>query len=165
VSVAFTDPFGLKPDSTFVNCRPVGGEGSSGTLGHCAVRVKDAKLKVDATIEMAPDAQGLLDQVHVAGPADRRTLAYTGPWAPVAIPNGMTEQQFDQRVLASAVAVSRDIQGLPYLPFGQVNSNRFVYDVITGAGGIVPGAPSAGFTWVPGICGGSGVARGSHCSP
>jgi hypothetical protein len=142
----------------------VGGEGGEGTLGHCAVRVKNAELNADVTIEMAPDARGSV-QVYTAGPNDARTSAYTNAWSPIAIPEGMTEAEFDQRVLSSAVAVTRDIKGSPYLPHGQYNSNHFVYDVITAAGGKVPAAASGRFLLAPGICGGSGLSRGRNCSP
>jgi hypothetical protein len=76
----------------------------------------------------------------------------------------MSVNEFDRRVISASVAIARDLKGSPYWPGGEANSNHFVFDVITTAGGKVPGAASKGFTFVPGICGGSGLARGSKCS-
>jgi len=55
--------------------------------------------------------------------------------------------------------------GLLYSPYGEVNSNRFVYNVISGSGILMPSSvvPAHGFT--PGICGGSGLSTGSNCFP
>lgn len=52
--ISLSDPFGLAPSDVFVNCRPVGGSGSTGTVAHCAVRVIDPRRKIDQTIELIP---------------------------------------------------------------------------------------------------------------
>jgi uncharacterized protein RhaS with RHS repeats len=161
--VGFSDPFGLTADTGYVGCRPLGGTGDEGIAGHCAVRVVNAELNVDATIEMSPDSHFKVE-VHVGqGPASARTAAYTS-WSAIAIPAGMTERQFDERLLSSAMAVTRDTKGSPYLPHGQFNSNHFVYDIVKSAGSRPPMKASAGFWLAPGLCGGSGLLRGSDCA-
>lgn len=152
----------MKADTPYVSCRAVGGTASEGTLGHCGIRVRDSRTGVDATIQEIPDSHGKV-QISVTGPTDPKTKAFTGSWVPVATPTGMTTQQFDAAVIKSAVVETRDVQGSVYEPEGQFNSNQFVFNVITQAGGHVPAAASAGFTFAPGICGGSGLSRGAGC--
>lgn len=146
-----------------MNCRNVGGSGSSGTVGHCGIRVADSQTGVDMTMQEIPDDNDRV-QIHVTGPDDPKTKAFTGPWVPVTPPSGMTTQQFDQAVVKAAIVETRDITGSLYLPHGEFNSNAFVFNVITKAGGKVPAAAAKGFTFVPGICGGRGLSRGNQCS-
>lgn len=160
----YSDPFGLKPDDVFVNCRPVGGEGDSGVAGHCAVRVVDEKQGLDVTIELIPNREGK-DAFSWAPKSSDKVSAYTGDWTQVDVPEGMTSEQFDNAVLRAAFIEMNARKGSLYLPFGQVNSNNFVFEVISRAGGRVPRSASSGFLFVPGICGGSGFSRGQSCTP
>lgn len=161
---SYTDPFGLMADTTYVNCRPVGGEGDSGNFGHCAVRVSNAKIGVDAVFEEGVDEQGRV-RVHSSDPTGPGGQAYTGPWTPVQVPEGMSVTDFDKSVLRQIYIETRAISGAQYLPTGAVNSNNFVYTTITQAGGRVPQAASSGFRLAPGICGGSLLGKGSDCAP
>jgi RHS repeat-associated protein len=158
--VMFTDPFG---DSTFVNCVPARSKGDKGVFGHCALRVVDKKLGIDLTIQMKP--YGLLQKdFGGTGPSDGETTKFTGPWAAVNVPAGMTVGGFDARVLTQALKEANKEAGHTYDPLGGGNSNRYVYTVVTNAGGKVPIAPTRGFYKVPGLCGGGGLDTGTDCS-
>ena len=145
-----------------MNCRPVGGEGDEGTAGHCAIRVTTDSL--DQTCELIPDGS-LSVQFSCSGADDEKTKKYTGAWVQVKPPKGVSSQEFDKKVLQSMVVIAQDLKNSPYLPTGTWNSNHWVYSVITRAGGQVPSGVGAGFTLVPGICGGGGLTRGSNCAP
>ena len=77
----------------------------------------------------------------------------------------MSEAQFDAAVLQSARAQTARQNGRHYFLTGSHNSNRFVFDIITGAGGMVPflAARMNGAGLAPGLCGGIGLATGSWC--
>jgi len=158
--VMFTDPFGLDP---YVNCRPVGGKGGSGVVAHCAIRVKDDARKLDVTIELIP--KGSKKEIYWTGPNSSNTQAYdASKWAKVATPDGMSSQEFDDAVLKAAGVETVKQRGTPYSFGGSSNSNNFVHEVITGAGGTVPATATAGFLLgAPGLCGGSGLSTGSEC--
>ena len=160
----FSDPFGLIP---YVNCRPVT---DNPRYGHCAVRVVDARRNLDVTIEMIPGSPDISapfgrKDVYRSGPDHARTKAYDPEgWVQVATPEGMTDQEFDTAVLHAAVEVAGEERGQPYMFTGEQNSNRFVYSVITRAGGKVPGAPTRKFPkGAPGACGGKGMETGTDC--
>lgn len=160
--INYSDPFGLE---AFVGCRPVGGENDEdggGAAGHCAVRVVNEELGIDITVELAPE--GRRKRIYTASGDEDRTEAYGGLWSEVLVPEGMTVNEFDRAVLKSALEVSGRVGGTKYGFGGAKNSNRFIYDIITGAGGLVPQSASAGFKIAPGICGGTGMKRGSNCS-
>jgi len=162
--VNFADPFGLEP--VYVSCRPVGGEngedGASGDVGHCAVRVVIEGENIDVGFELTPD--GLANAVHAFKPGDERFEAYGGEWVQVGVPEGMTSDEFDRAVLGSAIKESTIGKGMPYFFSGNLNSNRFVHEIVTRAGGQVPSAAAAGFKLAPGICGGNFIRRGRGCS-
>jgi len=152
-----------------VNCRPVGGEGNEGAAGHCAVRVADSQRQIDQTIELIPTSviRGT-NAVHwSSGSGNARTAKYNaGTWAKVAVPAGMSSVQFDNALLGSALRQTGLNVLQPYGAGGAHNSNHFVYATVTGADGVVPGAPSQGFTLgAPGLCGGGGLSTGDQCSP
>ena len=66
----------------------------------------------------------------------------------------MSDEEFDNAVLKSAYEVTARERGTPYHFSGNSNSNNFVYQIITGAGGHVPGGVGGGFTFgAPGING------------
>lgn len=78
-----------------------------------------------------------------------------GMWVKVEVPFGMSERQFDRAVLRAADYVSQQVEGKRYRFTGGSNSNRFVYDIITRAGGYVPGTLKLRFPLgAPGLCGG-----------
>jgi hypothetical protein len=71
----------------------------------------------------------------------------------------MTNEQLDVAVRRQLNTRGRALAGKEYSSHGAKNSNRFVYDVVTRAGGKMPRGP--------GICGGdpdSRLAAGNGCS-
>jgi RHS repeat-associated protein len=160
--VNFTDPFGLE---TYVNCRQVGGTGSRGIVGHCAIRVIDKERGIDKTIELIPDKKRK-NRVHFREADDDAVKAYDPDnWVQVAAPEGTSSQAFDDAVLGAARSEKDAREGKTYWPWGHTNSNNFVYSVITQAGGVVPRAPASGFLFkAPGLCGGRWFATGDRCS-
>ncbi len=163
--VTYSDPFGLMAMDTYVNCRPVGGKGDEGAVAHCAVRVVDEDRKIDQTIELLNEDG--TKEIYWSLPGDEKAKKYSSDgWSRVAVPKGMSSREFDDAVLNSALQQTRTQRGQPYLPFGYTNSNRFVSNVITGAGGSVPSRPLAGFfplIGAPGLCGGFTVLTGPNC--
>src|SRR6266516_394501 len=163
--VNFSDPFG---DSTFVNCRPFT-RGTSGEkhFAHCAVRVRIGTF--DRVYQIQPDKKsGTGVSIAGSGPTEELTTAFKQPWIPVAVPGGMSVSQFDQRVLDAVY--NYDVTGRGYqhyTPFGEGNSNHFVYESITRAGGMVPIAVTrnVGQLVAPGICGGLLFREGNSCAP
>ena len=152
-------------DTTSVNCRPVGGSGGSGVVGHCALRVFDPERGLDVVIE-------LLDVAHRreiywrSDLADAQRATYlAASWITVPVPAGMTQQQFDDAILRSALRETVDMRGDIYTPGGRRNSNRFVYESVTGAGGSIPDVAWRSFFFgAPGLCGGGFSATGRNCS-
>jgi RHS repeat-associated protein len=166
--VNFSDPFG---DSTYVNCRPLqtGHRWEDTNFGHCAVRVSNSKLRFDFTFQLQPDKNGRTAvRIAVSGASDKLTTDFTQSWINVAVPKGMTSDRFDQLVLGAIVSYtsSSGRGSLHYDFLGEGNSNAFVYDVITEAGGRVPSAVYMRLgRRVPGICGGIVLEEGPNCSP
>jgi len=163
--VNFSDPFG---DSTFVNCRATqtGHARFDATFAHCAIRVRNAKLNVDKTIQMVP-LSGMTWKVGYSGPADSKTTDFTRPWVSVNTPEGLTTDELDKRVLLAADFFDELTKNgeATYNPLGSGNSNHFVYAVITLAGGRVPSAAQEGLGRdAAGVCGGSWFWPGSDCS-
>ncbi len=156
--INFADPFGLK--DVFVGCRDV--KDMDG-FQHCSVRVVNEDM--DLTFELL--AENGIGQPQYAGTQqDPEKLAeYRGSWQRVAVPDGMSSREFDRAVLHSAIRRSQEESGDRYTPLGGKNSNRFVYNVITKAGGRVPAAAMEKGKFAPGICGGRGGAPGTDCSP
>jgi hypothetical protein len=148
---------------TQVQCRNVGGTGE-GNGAHCAVRVVDKDRGLDVTIELLNEDTNQIYWRSAPGEAEREGYS-EGGWITVAVPQGMTSREFDDKVLQSALGRTMATRGVDYSMFGSKNSNRFVHDVITGAGGRVPGATAAGYKFAPGLCGGSGMSRGRNCAP
>lgn len=162
--VSYRDPFGLSAEDVSVNCRAVGDSGE-GNAAHCAVRVVDESRDLDVTIELLNE--NWTNEVYWRSRAgDAEAQGYNpGRWARVAVPVGMTSHEFDDRVLQQAMLHTRAARGQDYHFWGGSNSNRFVFNIITSAGGMVPGAASRAFKIAPGICGGGGLSRGGQCSP
>lgn len=159
--VNMSDPFGLDP---YINCRPVGGTGNEGAAAHCAVRVVDAERKLDVTIELL-DVNGKNEVFWRSAPGDMESQGYAADsWVKVATPKGMSTRDFDNAVLNSALSQTVARRGKDYDHRGATNSNRFVFSVIRGAGGSVPGAAGRNFIWAPGLCGGAGYRKGK-CAP
>ena len=107
-------------------------------MGHCALRVFDPERGLDVVIE-------LLDVAHRreiywrSDLADAQRATYlAASWSTVPVPAGMTQQQFDDAILRSALRETVDMRGDIYTPGGRRNSNRFVYESVTGAGGSIP---------------------------
>ncbi|HEX2080828.1 MAG TPA: RHS repeat-associated core domain-containing protein [Longimicrobium sp.] len=158
--VTYSDPYGLRPEDVIVACRAV--DGTRGLGGHCAVRVVNEKLNIDVTYELL--ANGIGQPQFVGQTSPEQAARYEGRGVQVAVPNGMTSDEFDLRVLATAERISQERNGRPYSPSGTRNSNRFVYDVITQSGGKVPWAAVPYNKATPGICGGRGIFLGNDCS-
>jgi hypothetical protein len=98
-------------------------------------------------------------------PASEEEIAKYSSWTLVDVPVGMTSEQFNERVRINARAIGQARDGQPYSPWGGRNSNRYVFDVITSSGGMVPyNALLGGFRFAPGICGGTGLNIGQQCS-
>jgi RHS repeat-associated protein len=156
--VSYADPYGLSTDSVMVGCRSVKGSGGMGQ--HCAVRVTNAQI--DTTYELL-NVGGIIE----AGPASAdRVAEYGANWVRVTTPEGMSEAEFDAAVLQSARAQTTRQNGHRYFLTGGHNSNRYVFDIVTGAGGLVPftAARMNGAGIIPGLCGGIGFAMGRWCA-
>lgn len=138
-------------------------EGKQSKWGHCAVRVKDSEGGGDAIAEIVP-SEGWTMTVGTFSSNSEQFAKFGDKWVPVAVPEGMTRDQFDAAILRELATQTRLYNGAPYWPGGEANSNSFVYKVITGAGGTVPAAASAHIPRVPGICGGSALRTGIRCS-
>jgi hypothetical protein len=161
--VNFTDPFGLAPMDTYVNCRPVGGTGKEGAVAHCAARVVDEKRGIDQTIELAPNSRGQKEAYWALGGSDRTNADAADNWLKVGVPSDMTTTECDDAVLQSAMLETKAQRGDRYWPTGNTNSNRFVFNIITNAGGQIPAGAAAGFPLgAPGLCGGV-VRTGTRC--
>jgi hypothetical protein len=146
--VAFSDPFGL--DTTSVACRPVGGDNRAGggqsDYGHCAIRIKNEEIGIDIMFEITrgpPAGAFPTTLVGAFGPSSENFARYGDKWVPVGVPVGQTVTQFDTGVLREVLTQKRLTDGQIYNPDGKANSNSFVYNSITGAGGKVPAAASA----------------------
>jgi len=157
--ISYDDPFG---DTVEVGCRAV--TGSEGAANHCAVRVH-GDGKPDQIGELLKDSAGN-NRIAVVDSSE----ASKYKWSIVAVPNGQTQAQFDAGTRASFNTHSDAEDGQKYSISGLRNSNHFVWEVITGAGGTVPHSalPMTGVT--PGLCGGirGAIAQyifaGSQCN-
>jgi hypothetical protein len=158
------DPTGL---DTYVNCRELGGSGSLGVAAHSAVRVLDPARGIDQTIELIPITVSgrKIKEVYWQGPWDAKLNVFDSDnWRRVKPPCGETSEDFDAAVLMSAFNETLKARGQGYSLGGGNNANRFVYDVIAGAGGRVPLDVIGGFLFgAPGLCGGTGIATGGRC--
>jgi hypothetical protein len=163
--VNYSDPFGLK---TLVNCRAVK---TSKNHGHCAVRVVDKEKGIDVTVEMTPkegsaSAEAPFGTEQVTWTHGTPPSGYDGGWVELAAPEGRSSAEFDRAVLESAAREQGRIEGSAYTPGGASNSNRFVHDVIRGAGGRGRKEPAQKFILgAPGLCGGRGGRTGADCNP
>jgi RHS repeat-associated protein len=137
-----------------VACRKV--DNSMGMAGHCAARV--IGMNVDVAYELLSRGNG--EPQWVGRTSMGQVARYPAIWTPVAMPKGMTSDEFALRVMETAERISQERNGQPYSPWGGRNSNRFVYDVITQAGGRVPEGAVLHNTVTPGICGGRFVFHG-----
>jgi hypothetical protein len=139
--------------------------GTREAFSHCAVRIVNERM--DLTFELLGD-EGI-GRPQTAGPQldPQKIAAYKGNWVRVAVPRGMSSEEFDEAVFHSAIRTSQEVAGRAYIPSGGVNSNRFVYRVIKEAGGRVPSAATRRRPGspTPGLCGGHGIFRGTDCQP
>ncbi|HEX2207817.1 MAG TPA: RHS repeat-associated core domain-containing protein, partial [Longimicrobium sp.] len=158
--VTYSDPYGLRPDDVIVGCRSV--DNTRGLGGHCSVRIVNEKLNIDVTYEVL--SNGIGEPQFAGQTSPQQAARYEGRGVQVAVPNGMTSDEFDMRVLENAERISQERNGQNYSPSGTRNSNRFVYDVITQSGGKVPWAAVPYNKATPGICGGKGILLGTDCS-
>lgn len=164
--INLSDPSGL---TTYISCREID---FTSNFGHCGIHIKNRDLDLDVLIELERTGRGWLapfgykNVPWLFGSSMRDPLsAYDGGWHQVMPPSGMTETDFDVAVFDAAALVSSRENGRRYNPFGQYNSNRFIYDVITSAGGRVPGSVSLFFVkGTPGLCGGSFWSTGRNCA-
>lgn len=164
--INLSDPSGL---TTYISCREID---FTSNFGHCGIHIKNRDLDLDVLIELERTGQrwfnpfGFKNVPWLFGSSMKDALAaYNDGWYKVKIPSGMTEYDFDIAVFDAAAHVSSRENGRVYNPFGQYNSNRFVHDVITRAGGQVPGIVSLFFPkGAPGLCGGSFISTGSNCA-
>jgi hypothetical protein len=146
-------------------------EGGLG-FSHCAVRVVNVERNLDVMIELVPEMHDGNRSNEVwwhsakgfsASDAARDKYSPSG-WIRVAPPNGISEGEFDNAVLGSALRQTMAVRGQSYSARGEKNSNHFVYETITGAGAKIPKAAVRGKA-APGLCGGSGLKNGTNCSP
>lgn len=86
-------------------------------------------------------------------------------WVEVQAPEGTSEDQFDDAVTQSAARETAERNGKAYSPYGDRNSNNFVYRSLKGAGARPPRGAVKGRGGSPGLCGGSGKETGTDCTP
>ena len=155
--VSFSDPFGLSPSDTVdVGCRPLSSAGAA-VGNHCAVRVGEGDEKQAGELLNADGK----NKITLLDPNDPKYV-----WTTVQVPAGMTSRQFDANVIRSFNAIGKTRHGADYSTSGAVNSNHFVWSVITAAGGNVPRSAVPKWALTPGICGGTGrFGQGNQCSP
>ncbi|HEX5871782.1 MAG TPA: RHS repeat-associated core domain-containing protein [Longimicrobium sp.] len=158
--VAYHDPYGLSSDTVWVAVRAL----ESRILGlfgnHAAILVgAGGRRQLGELLER--NDKNFIEVRTNPGPADLGRYELSR----VHVPKGMTSEEFDQRVVASFNEVAAERRHKNYSAHGARNSNNFVYEVITRAGGTVPrSANKPSFT--PGICGGdrnNSLASGSNC--
>ncbi len=123
-----SDPFG---DTTWVGCRPL--EAPKSPFGdHCAIMVgaNDTRRAFE------------LNRVHIRGATDKVWVKELSPqdareflWAPVTVPQGVTSEQFDSKMLQTIREMGISWHGRPYT---NALSNVFVYQAVTAAGGRIP---------------------------
>lgn len=120
------------------------------------------KLNIDVTYELLSTGLPFRDP-QTAGQTPPSQVARYENWVQVDVPAGQTSDEFDLRVLAQAEMLSAQRDGKIYNPLGGTNSNRFAYDIITGARGRVPFAADLRGRSQPGLCGGHGMLQGFDC--
>jgi hypothetical protein len=157
--VNYSDPFGLKAEDVFIGCRNL--DEPLDWLGqHCAIKIVDGSGREEVYELINNKWRNDSGQPSTAEQISK--YKYTA-WSRVDVPDGMSSAQFDEAVRSNAVTLGGQRNGLRYLPFGGRNSNRFVYDAITSAGGEVSLWVADTVRLVPGLCGGIGLFRGRHC--
>lgn len=119
--------------------------------GHAAVRVRNSDGGYNYVGELL-NVSGTNDIVTWPGDAAK---ADDYVWVTVPTPEGMTSEEFDIAVTNSFFTLAPIREGQPYSSHSAVNSNRFIFDVITGAGGSMPLGVTGTGRVAPGICGGS----------
>ena len=143
-----------------VACRAVD---NSTTFTHCALRITDDDAGTSTVYELL--AKGIGQPQHAGVEADPVQIQrFAGKWVDVATPANQTNTRFSARTRQGADAASARENGLRYSPFGGVNSNHFVYEIVTGAGGQVPLKALIPGRTAPGLCGGHGMFQGFNCS-
>jgi hypothetical protein len=128
------------------------------------VRISDEERDLDVMYEIVRSKKRAKTKVGVSVPGQEEFATYGDIWFAVDVPEGMTVREFDDAVLGSLLTQAQEFNGAVYYGIGAKNSNTFVYRVIKGAGGLVPGEASAHILFVPGICGGWFLGRGGDCS-
>lgn len=161
-----SDPFGLDP---FVQCRTIDSPFARGYT-HCAIRITNKTLGIDAMVEMIPD-RNKQNRTHwrfgaeAAGGVEGSRYDPNG-WVKVQRPDGMSEDEFDRAMIQSASAISQEsFNGTRYSNDGGANSNNFVYRTVKRAGSKPPAKAVKGANGSPGLCGGKGRDTGTDCTP
>jgi RHS repeat-associated protein len=139
-----------------VGCRPV--RHMYGAAGHCAVRLKDPTGR-ERVAELVQGSDGK-NEIITWNANSASASDYI--WVPVEIPSGMTAEGFNTAVWNSFLSVTSEMNGQTYHWDGGRNSNHFVFEIITRAGGQVPNIPWIQL-FIPGICGGTGLSKGNSC--
>jgi uncharacterized protein RhaS with RHS repeats len=155
--VNFNDPFGLSADTVGIGCRAV--KNLELVAQHCAIRIEDMQRKVEVY-----ELLSVGDKNSVGHPATSDQIDKYSNWVTVDVPKGMGGSLFDETVRANARSIGAARNGNDYSWKGGRNSNRFVYDVITRSGGMVPERALANQWFAPGICGGVFLSKGAYCS-
>jgi hypothetical protein len=121
---------------------------------------------MDVTFELLSNGI-LLPQTAGLQTDPKRLAAYRGSWSRVAVPDGMSSEDFDQAVFHSAIRRLQEEDGDPFWPSGGTNSNRYIYNIVKKAGGEVPSGAMAKHPGrkAPGLCGGKGGETGTDCAP
>ena len=87
-------------------------------------------------------------------------------WVTLPVPNGMSADEYAKRIMSSYYTVGAGVEGRKYSLHGNENSNKFVFSVVTGAGGWMPTSVLTPLKLTPVICGGNPsrwYAPGSSC--
>ena len=161
----YRDPFGLWP---YVQCRELTNPiARLSGYTHCALRIQNDQ--VDVLIELVPigkDVNEIYWRSAAGEGASGAGESHYDPagWSQVAAPDGMSEEDFDKAVLASALKMTQQTRGTTYDRDGSLNSNHFVFETLRRAGAKPPKAAVKG-KGSPGLCGGSGTDTGTNCTP
>jgi hypothetical protein len=155
-----------------VQCRDIPNRMALGKT-HCALRVFDPTRGLDVLIELQPVFNGegnKVNEVYWRSAPGEGANGVSGSryqphlWKEVQTPVGMTEHEFDDAVLYSALYGTLARRGREYTQDGRGNSNRFIYDVLKDIGARPPKSAVAG-EGSPGLCGGRGTDTGTDCKP
>jgi hypothetical protein len=157
--VNFRDPFGLKAEDVGIGCRNLEDKYLGRGGQHCAIRITtDEGAEYIFELLRSDDVKNISGSPSLSNQGAKYTR-----WTQVDVPEGMSSSEFDAAVLGKARTIGIARNGLDYHWGGGRNSNRYVYDVITGSGGMIPRAAIDAWRKAPGLCGGIAIFNGAGC--